>query len=543
MKVSFNNYAASLPFRAGDKSPLVCAGKNDTDITPNELYERFRTGERPYYEHDLSRDKSAEKLSELTERYKSNPTIRNKRVLLNHERKMLYEELEHPELTLARNYRGISSVIPVNTSPKDIDKIITNFNLTGLARIERLSKPFETRYTNKKIKLLDKIYFGVDEDTEYGKDIKYNALLAIEGVNWSSKESASEGEKIDFSPLIDGYNITKEPEILKGILQVGTDLEKSQITPFIENILLSEPEGSESRRLALWGSGRFRSEKNFYLTCEAALNPDEDILSREYALHSVSLYLRERPDEVKDVLDKVSHDGSVFEPLAKILKDKVEGNYHNIVNREYSGLSKDEINALNNFKKTHLFYDKKLNRRKQNAIDNDLIQYKYYIMNDPEMVNPIAVIQDTYTRVCQHETGKRNFTQGLKNDGCFVDSVDGVHTSSAIIMKNDLIADSQSHSVIAHEMGHELNDYLSDSELEALEKLYQNSLDNGSPLGDYAGRNIEEYFAVGCDSMSSVYKPHSLLLKSDYGNTRYSLMAKDPELYKFIKQVLRVCEQ
>ena len=108
----------------------------------------------------------------------------------------------------------------------------------------------------------------------------------------------------------------------------------------------------------------------------------------------------------------------------------------------------------------------------------------------------------------------------------------------AIIMKNDLIADSQNHAVIAHELGHELNDYLSGSELKTLNKLYKNSLKNGSPLGDYAGRNVEEYFAVGCDAMCSIYKPHKQLLNSDYGNTRYTLMAKEPKLYKFISKIL-----
>ena len=543
MKVSFNSYSTVPVFKSGNRDsygiPSFCGAKNNTDLTPTELYEKFRAGERPRYITDTSKDENLERLSLLTERYKKTPTLRNKSILLNHERKMLYEELKHPELTLARNYKDISAVIPKTTPSEEVGEIITNFNLIGLSRIELLSKPFQTKYSNKKIKLLDKIYNSANEDKEFGSEIRFNAATAMSGLEEAKKYKTPEMSAEDISNLIEYYKEEKDPDTLKIILTFAHKENKKQVTNLVENILTLKNTDYDTKLLAVWGSGKFRSDKNFEVAKSIALNPNESIRLREFAIHSTSLYIKDKPKEVIETLNKISNDGTVFEPLGKILKDKVTGNYHNTVNREYETLSPSEIKEFEKFKKTHLYYDKKLNRRKLNTIDKDLLLFKNDILSDSERFNPIAIIKDTYTRIYKDEAGTRNFTQGLKNNGCFVDSVDGLHTNKIIILKNDLIGDKTNYSSVAHEMGHEINDYLSDSELKTLDKLYNKALKENRILLNYAGRNIEEYFAVGCDSIVSVYKPHSYLL-SYCGKTRYSLMEKDPELYKFLKSILNV---
>ena len=511
-------------------------GKRET--TPQfELYQKFRQGERP--EVEPYSDKSTERLDMLAERYRKSPTIRNKRVLLNHERKMLYEELERPELTLARNYPYIAPIIPKKTKPEVVDNIINNFNLTGLARIEKISKPFETRYTNRKMKLLEKVYDSTDEKKRFGKDVQYNALAALEGVNFQNKHKTPIEEEDYAKTFIDLYKELKEPDAMQGLLVFGKKEDKAEITGIIEDALTSKDTHPQTRLYAIWGGGKYRNDKIFGILKDIALDKEAEIQPREFAIHSLALYLRERPQEVVGVMDKISGDGSIFEPLGKVLKDRVTGNYHNQLNREYKTLTKEEVKTIDEFKKRHLFYDSKLNRRKQNLIDMDLINYKNLISEGIYDFAPIAVIRDTYTRVFSNEAGNRHFNQGLKNSGCFADSVEGVHTPSAIILKKDLIADEGYISSVGHEMGHELACYLTEEEEHQLNKLYETAIKEDRLLGDYAGRNVDEYFAVGCDSYCSVYKPHRNLLSGDYKNTRYTLMAKDPELYKFIKKMLK----
>ena len=515
------------------------ASRGKRETTPQiELYQKFRQGERPDVEPYS--DKSTERLDMLAKRYRKSPTIRNKQVLLNHERKMLYEELEHPELTLARNYPYIAPIIPKKTKPEIVDNIINNFNLTGLARIEKISKPFETRYTNKKMKILDKIYDKIDNSIPYAEDIEFNVLSAIEGVNYVNKNKVPEEENY-YNEFVDLYYKTKEPDALKGLLTFGKKENKSEITGIIEETLNSNSTNQKLKLLALWGGGKYRSEKIFDILKEVALDKSAEVQQREFAIHSASLYLKEKPQEVVAIMDKVSSDGTMFEPLGRILKDKVSGNYHNQVNREYTynKLTKEDIKAFDEFKKSHLFYDSKLNRKKQNFIDMDVLLYKNLITDNMHEFSPIAVIRDTYTRVFPSEAGNRHFNQGLKNSGCFSDSVEGVHTEQAIILKKDLIADEGALSSVGHEMGHELACFLTEKEERELNKLYQTAIKENRLLGDYAGRNVDEYFAVGCDSMCSIYKPHSHLLNGDYKNTRYTLMAKDPELYMFIKTLLK----
>ena len=70
--------------------------------------------------------------------------------------------------------------------------------------------------------------------------------------------------------------------------------------------------------------------------------------------------------------------------------------------------------------------------------------------------------------------------------------------------------------------------------------LYAKAQKEGRIMDYYADANSHEYFAQGCDAFASHYKPHKLLLRDNpLGHTIYELMDKDPELYKFIKKVLK----
>ena len=511
------------------------------EITHKELYDEFKKGKRPTYVHLTDTDPQMKKLKELSERYKQYSTIKNKKVLLNHERKILYNELSHPELTLARNYNEISTLIPRKTSPDIIRNIITNMNLIGLARIERLDNPFNTRHTKKKTDLLNKLYENTDSTKPFGNDIIFNSGLAIDGVNASAKKSLYSQEQLNFKPLINKLkkNIN-QPEKLDCVLTMSNPSDKKEVSSLVEQILGSTEAIPEVKLLGVWGGGKYRSDKNFEILKNIALNSDEkDIRLREFALQSSALYLKEKPDEVIQIIDSVKNEDSIFSPLANILKDKITGNYHGQNMREYKyhNLSDSEVELIEDFKKENLYVNK-LNTHKMNSIDMDLIQYREIMKKNPEILNKIAIINDTYTKIYKEETGKRNFTQGLYNSGNFTDSVTDLQTNEMIITNKKTIGESSYQSVIAHEEGHQLNAMFYSQDDKKLSKLYKKALKENRIMGDYAGRNESEYFATGCEAYATTYKPHKYLL-TEWGLTKYTLMSKDPELYKFITKILK----
>ena len=72
-----------------------------TNITPIELLNRFKKGERPEFQN--KDDVLKEELDTLAEQYKQSMSVDKKVGILNKERQLLYEELLKPELTLSRN--------------------------------------------------------------------------------------------------------------------------------------------------------------------------------------------------------------------------------------------------------------------------------------------------------------------------------------------------------------------------------------------------------------------------------------------------------
>ena len=89
-------------------------------------------------------------LKALANKYRQTFSIQDKINLLNCERNMLWEELEKPELTLARNYSAIKEMNLSKEEKKFLPRILTLFNTVGLKRLENLSKPFRTTYDDKK---------------------------------------------------------------------------------------------------------------------------------------------------------------------------------------------------------------------------------------------------------------------------------------------------------------------------------------------------------------------------------------------------------
>lgn len=542
-----------------------------TTIPPKELLERFKKGETPDIEN--YKDKMTNELDALAEQYKQSMSVDIKRNILDKEREILFEELKHPELTLARNYGEIvmASLSDNSVRSDELDDLLRLMNITALQREAGVQeKQRGLKISEKHIDILKDVYMASGEDNNTGLKVR----SFITGLLSSYKENYPElSDKIsktydylyehsthpDLKDNIKSYNedytvdycleqLEKKDSNYEYFLNKAmndADRKDTRVSKLVNELLKSEDLSPNIKRQAILGGGKFRSNENFEILKEIALNTKEpDIRKREFAIQSAALYIKDKPDEVKDIMSSISKEDSIFAPLGKILSDKITGNYYNQADRElnYAGLGpKVRKDFKARFKKFYLT-DGKLSPRKINSLQENTIPFsnhldtlvkgtKYLIISD----------KDTITRHLPDYTGNRYIFPGaIMNSGPFFDSYDGLNTSEYNLMSRSRIADSLHQNQVAHETAHSLHSMFSDECNDLIEELYQTAKKENRTLDYYADANSHEYFAQGCDAFASHYKPHKLLmLDAPLGHTIYELMDKDPALYNFIKTILK----
>jgi len=547
--------------------------QNSNLVQAQKLYGQFVNGERPEYQHDINQDPNMQQLNTLAERYKQSLSIADKKNLIDQERNILYEELEHPELTLARNYNDIKPLFKSKMSKADINNAVTGFNIAALYRAEIHYSPFETHKSPQKIYVLEKTYSQLDDSALFAPDIKgkiENTILHLEG-NPNKTGSTDNTELIvnlkkDYnqkdSVINQLTNATKEekPKITKlvnkiiedNLIDLLTNARKEEYPQTIEivnTILKDKNAPTEIKQLAVWGAGKFRSEEGFQTVKKIALDTKEkDIRLREFAIHSTSLYLRQKPDEVRNIMSQIEKDGSIFAPLGRILNDKVNGKYHGQKDREfkYANLSKEETETIKKLSESIVEKDTNINIHRQNNIDKSLILNKNNLQSFTENGQKIIISEDTVTRYVPQYTGIRSFKNfGLSpQSGYFQDSIESGNTENDCIINIKTVGSETEQNVIGHELGHTKNWFFDFPQKIKQLDLYNNALNGGKALNSYAEADEYEYFAEGCEATASIYKPHSLLIKDGViNNTRYKLMAKDPDLYKFVKETLKIARR
>lgn len=538
MNVSFNG---SISFKSQQSKPVgICTdGNKSKTITTKELYKLTKDGNFLGYKHNTSSDAMLVELNNLSNRYKAVPNVENKIKLINHEREMMYEELSNPDLTLARNYKLLSKkLFSDKNNLKNIDLILTTLNLSAIRDIEVMDGIFRQNFSEKKLKTLKKVLKTIDSSSNYGL---YAKQYAKEGITYLELNDRNyRTPQYNMAPYVESLKKDiNQPKIFKYFLFNSNRSNYMQSGIMLVEKALNDNPSAEIKQYALWGGGKYRSEKTFKILKSYALNKKEkDILSREYALHSISLYIKERPDEVIEVLDEVSNDNTVFSPLAQILKDKVSGNYHNQSEREikYNNLTKEDARLIKNFE-NNIIFDSNINRHKKNAIQKDIILHKEILKKDILQFDKILVSNDTFTKAVPDMSGKRIFYDTLLN-GTFIDTSYGMKAPDIIFINESLIGNKLSQASVAHELGHDLMSVFDKKDTDTINCLFKKAKNKGIISGHYAGLSADEYFACGCQSLSSTYVPHNVLLH-EYGKSKYWLMAKDKELYKFILQILR----
>ena len=499
-------------------------------ITPKQLYNEFIKGKRPEYEYDYQADKPMQELNLLAEKYKQTLSLDDKKELLDKERKILYQELNHPELTLARNYSDISNLISTDTDKSTVKNLIDNFNLTALLRIESMDKPFESEYSKRKINTLNKLYNKTNENVFYGKENKTQLNHIKDWVKYYQ----------DTPPTNTKIKPIRTLEDFKDALINGGKADSPRIQKHINKILKNKNVNPEYKRLAVWGAGKFRSNKFFGIIKEIALDTKEkDIKLREFAIHSTALYLKEKPDEVEAIMTSIERDKTIFAPLAKTINEKINGEY-NKPQKALKGLTRKEKQQYQSLKKRYLYSDTKLNIHSENMIDKALLFYKKVLGHFVNSRKKCIITQDTYTKIIPEKTGERCFTNGIFNSGDFYDSFSGISNRETIVINKRELNYFSHNAIMGHECAHTLNRLFKNYDWNKLYKLYSNALDKDYVLDDYGKRNVFEYFAQGCEAYISEYKPHSTLLsKHSATNTRYELLTKDPDLFKFVKYCLK----
>ena len=209
---------------------MVISAINNTlqpTLTPKELLDRFKKGERPKYKVSDS-DKMSQELDALAQKYKQAVSVDKKVDLISKEREMLYEELLNPELTLSRNYKEISDIMPKEFTPQEIDDTLRLFNITGISRIERLGGVYQYKTPKENVAILKNAYTLFDETTasgNRGRDFVIRTLAALEDRNPKLKPFLSKVRISHFA----------KRDIVKHLKTMG--VQKHTIYPELENVV------------------------------------------------------------------------------------------------------------------------------------------------------------------------------------------------------------------------------------------------------------------------------------------------------------------
>ncbi len=545
---------------------MQVSGVKPTTITSKELLERFKNGERPEFENN--NDKMQGELDALAQQYKHSMTVENKAILLAKEREMLYGELLHPERTLARNYEKISAIMPKEFTPQETEDTLRLFNVTGITRIERLGGAYKPKTLKENVETLKDVYSLFDETTKSGNRGRNYIITAL---------SSIEERHPDLKPLVQTTfdelsEVTKdntlresiyskgeidEPATLKSLrenpnqdylfrnLILKGSAKNEKITEFVTQTLKSEQTKPDIMRTAILGAGRHRSDENFEIIRNIALDTKEkDVRKREFALQSTALYVKDKPQEVNEVLAKVSREKSVFAPLGRILLDKTTGNYHGQKDREikYSKLTKKQADRFKKLYNRYYVSDVALNTRQENVCQLNTLMFRKQLGRFVNAGRHYLIQSDTYTKQAPDSVAKRYFfaDSGIYNSGDYMDAFDGISAEKYNMMNPYRVGSSNHQNQMAHENGHSVHEMFDKKDMKTLTRLYNKASREGRVLDYYAAANKYEYFAQGCDAMASVYKPHKdIITNNPLAHTVYELMDRDPDLYKFIKTVLK----
>lgn len=505
-------------------------------------------------------------LKRLGNVYKKSLSIEDKKLLLKHEEKIHWQELETPEIGIVRNYHAMADK-GIN---KDLIPAMNISNLNGLGRLniayDILGLKLDKNPQN--YNLLAKLIKKTPDGSPFATEIKTWALSNSLSLAASSKDKVNLANYIikntkdknlqkyanSVLTLAQEYN---ESKTFSKLFEKGlTNAEKvhtivllaqnksKKLAEIIPSILNSKKTSPEIRLNVIWAAGHCKSKENFDLLFKIANDKSKKPDMREMALHSLAKYLRTNESEVKNTLQSVIDEKSDLSELAQILLEKTEGRYY-IKDKELAKLSENEKARYIKLRDKYINSDTKLNIQQTNAFDRALLPLAKTLKRLTHR-SKISITIDTITKIFKEDIATRAFSNNPAYRGEFRDSITGLSSQKSIIVNKSELKDPNKYNIIAHEFNHNFyRNILDENDSDKLASLYKNAVIGNRCLDRYTAIDIKEYFAQGNEAYCSVYKPHEVIYNSnDYilggkAHLRSTLKRNDPELYDFIEYCIK----
>jgi hypothetical protein len=578
--------------RQANTSRVSFCGTEDSFVKTSDTQAEFEKDAKLYTEQMLETaqgsslllkklkksDVNAIELNKLAEKYKKTLSLEDKKALLKHEEKILWQELEKPEIGVFRNIKEMKNA-RMNLKPSEIIPVIKLSALMGLSRMRQAYDDLDIKFEDgaKKLEILQNVIRNTPDDSLYAFKIKERSLNNALGVspdrtqlcdflNYVIKNETNDkiknraekylyGRKYDETKLIESLNndqiiIDQKKSIIK-TLGMNYSEKLKEILP---QIIKNENTDKDIKTAAIWAAGRCQSQKAFDLLYKITNNKDEkNPEQREMALHSLALYVKNNKDQVKQTLHNVIAEKSDLSKLAQILLEKVEGRFNEKDHElDHLGFSEEDKKKFEESRKEYIqTHDDNLNIQQTNWVDRALAPLAAALEKIAQNGSKAHIQKDTYTLIFPENAGKRNFVQNVEYGGDFNDSIMSANLSgpgmpSKIIVNENRLKLKTKANILAHEFNHNfLHDLLNKEDTKTLNELYEKAKAGEKCLDDYAALNVYEYFAQGYEAYCTVYKPHSAMIDNDdyvlggRCHVQSTLKRKDPELYDFIEHCIK----
>ncbi len=556
VKASLDSFKISDPATAFELKAINIANlilSPNAEIT-DELFEKINKV--------IQLDPYKQELDQLSEQYIKDKTIKNKIALLEQEEKMLWQELEKPEIGLVRNFleTGFVCFDPEQEKEKMLPAI-TSLALNGLAKIQDSLRTLEEDYKENpnKLKILKKAHSRTNNDSHYSSHIKNmigrinrHELYRKEKINPQNPYTTDFSKQVSEEDILKVRNKKEFPVSRNEALKFLALAKCEKIKDDIPEIILDNNAHKILRKTALWSAGRVQSDSSFMVLKMFAKNKEKDSELREMAIHSLALYNnKNNKPQIKEILNNIINENSELSELAQVLSDKLDRKF-NKADHELNKLGLDE-NQKSEYKKTkkgYLTSQKDLNVQNKNLFDRALAPFSKALKKIVEKGSKAYILKDTATYIENAAVGKRHFMQDVTYSGAFLDSVTGVNhylsdDKSNLIIHKSKINDISKENVLAHEFNHNfLRNLLDKQDTMKVKELYENAKKKDLFMDNYAAVNFSEYFAQGYEAYSTVYKPHIFMIENDSiensrTNVKSTLKRKDPELFNFIEYCIK----
>jgi hypothetical protein len=533
---------------------------------------------RHHYRYSNS-DHETKQLKIYIHNFKTTGSLADKNILINHEIKMLIQEIEHPEIYYKRVARD-GGIRPKPASKEDlISKTLFNA-INGLAKSLHTMDDFGI-----KIKNADSYYNVIQKiltDTSVNeKSVQLNLIHSLSylykdispeykekaeklmlNISKNSSNSSVQAKAGSFFVINSKYfnesnlalievqkslfekfnNQETKTEDKTNILVNMVRLQSPDVKDIIYTLIKNPETDTDLKAVALWGAGMIKTDENFNLLSDfinsesfEGYGLQQKNKLKEWALNAISEYADKKPKEVTDFLQKAVLENTECTEIAQALLERIH--YEDKEDYFIKKYIPDE-NEQKEYKSLRNRYVKKIDQlstEEKNFIDKTMLPFRKILGNLVENGLNIIFPNGTVTDEAKEYVGER------VGDGRFFDAC-----CALIYNKKNVVVSKELLFLFPHEFNHSfLFNCLDKTDNTTLLNLYKKAIDENKCLDKYGAWNHIEYFAQGYNAFCYEYpnKFEVLPYVEDYNHDADSsiksfLKQKDPDLYEFIKHCI-----